>query len=46
MISMTKNFPYDKRSRYPSMVNGEEPSIDRAKLFIDKNRAMASRKLD
>ena len=45
MISMTKNFPTDKRGRYPSMVNGEEPAIDRAKLFIDKNRAMKSRKL-
>lgn len=45
MITATKNLPYDKRSRYPSMVNGKEPTIDRAKLFIDKNRAMPSRKL-
>ena len=46
MISMTKNLPYDKRSRYPSMLDKSEPTIDRAKLFIDKNRAMPSRKLD
>jgi hypothetical protein len=43
---MTKNFPTDKRGRYPSMVTGEEPAIDRAKLFIDKNRSMKSRKLE
>jgi hypothetical protein len=46
MISMTKNLPFDKRSRYPSIIDGKAPTIDRAKLFIDKNRAMASRKLD
>jgi len=45
MISMTKNFPYDKRSRYPSLHNGDEPAIDRAKLFIDNDRSMESRKL-
>ena len=46
MISMTKNFPYDKRSRYPSLLKKEESPIDRAKLFIDKDRSMKSRKLD
>lgn len=46
MISMTKNFAYDKRSRYPSMLKKEEPAIDRAKLFIDKDRSMKSRKLE
>ena len=46
MISMTKNFAYDKRSRYPSLLKKEEPAIDRAKLFIDKDRSLKSRKLE
>jgi len=45
MIALTKQLPFDKRSRYPSLHTKQEPAIDRAKLFIDKDRTMASRKL-
>lgn len=45
MISMTKNLPFDKRSRYAPLHKDEEPAIDRAKLWIDRNRNMESRKL-
>ncbi len=40
---MSKQFPNDKRSRYPSQ---DEPAIDRAKLFIDHDRNSQSKKLD